>query len=243
MEALQERLEGVRRRIEAACLRAGRQADDVKMVAVSKTFGPDDVREAADAGLTVFGESKVQEARHKIGMCPGHLEWHLVGHLQTNKVKEAVRFFRVIHSIDSWRLLEATNAAAQSAGVSVQALLEVNVSGEGSKFGVPPSEMPALLERCGGLPNVDILGLMTIPPFTPTPEGGRPHFRRLRDLRDQLQAATGVPLPELSMGMSGDFEVAIEEGATWIRLGSILFGDRPKKAVFRPSDDETMDGP
>jgi pyridoxal phosphate enzyme (YggS family) len=150
----------------------------------------------------------------------------MIGHIQRNKARDVVRLFSYVHAVDSVRLLEALDAAAAEAGKTLPVLLEVNVSGEGSKFGLAPDEVPAALERCASLMNLDVSGLMTIPPFTPETEAARPHFARLRALRDTWREATGFPLDELSMGMSHDFEVAIEEGATWIRLGTILFGDR-----------------
>lgn len=184
------------------------------------------MRTLAEAGFDVFGESRVQEARQKIPLCPGGLTWHMIGHIQRNKARDVVRLFSVVHSVDSVRLLEALDAAAAAEGKTLPVFLEVNVSGEGSKFGLPPAEMPAVLERSATLMNLDVAGLMTIPPFTPDPEDARVHFARLRELRDEWRSASGFPLEELSMGMSHDFEVAIEEGATWVRLGTILFGAR-----------------
>jgi pyridoxal phosphate enzyme (YggS family) len=219
-------LEQVRTRISEACARAGRPVESVKLVAVSKRQGPDAVRALAEAGVELFGESRVQEARQKIPLCPGGLTWHMIGHVQRNKVRDIVRLFSYVHSVDSLRLLEALDGAAAEAGKTLSVLLEVNVSGEGSKFGLAPDEVPAVLERCGSLMNLDVSGLMTIPPFTPESEDARVHFARLRELRDAWRDSSGFPLDELSMGMSHDFEVAIEEGATWIRLGTILFGDR-----------------
>jgi pyridoxal phosphate enzyme (YggS family) len=222
-------LDEVRRRVEAACRRAGRDAAGVSIAAVAKTHGPEAVREGADCGLTAFAESRVQEAAQKIPLCPGNLEWHMVGHLQRNKVRAAVRLFRVIHSVDSWRLLEGVDRECAEAGCVMPVMIEVNVSGERSKFGAAPEEVPSWLERSGTLVHVSLIGLMTIPPFTPEPEQARPYFRRLRELRDQWRERTGIELRELSMGMSGDFETAVEEGATWIRLGTALFGPRPPR--------------
>lgn len=226
-------------RIEAACGRAGRDPRSVRVVAVAKNHGPDLVREAADAGLSIIGENRVQEAMQKQPLCPGHLEWHLVGHLQRNKARHAASLFRMVHSVDSWRLLEALEGACEEAGVRMPVCLEVNVAGEASKFGLPPAEAPALLARCGELSRVEVCGLMTVPPFAPDPEATRPFFRQLRDLRDRWEQDSGVGLPELSMGMSNDFEVAVEEGATMVRLGTILFG--PRTAAWRraTSEDET----
>ncbi len=229
MKDFAERLESVRGRVSAACARVKRE-EDVKIVAVTKTFDSEDVRVAVECGLTVMGESKVQEARQKIPLCPGSIEWHMIGHLQKNKVKNAVQLFRMIHSVDSFELLEVIDTACKDAGVEMPVCLEVNVSGEGSKFGMAPENIGNVIERSETLLNVSIEGLMTIPPFTEDVEGARPYFRRLRELRDECRSRTGVDLKELSMGMSHDFEVAVEEGATYIRLGSVLFGERKKKA-------------
>lgn len=235
-ETFQDRLDAVNRRIEAACVRSGRDSAGVKLIAVSKTHGPDSIREAAGCGLRIFGENKVQEAKAKIPLCSGSLSWHMVGHLQRNKVREAVQLFEMIHSIDSLKLLEAVDAACDEAGRNMPVLLEVNVSGESSKFGMPPESVPEVLESASRLMHVSIAGLMTMPPFAEDVEKARPHFRRLRDLRDQWRAATGVGLDELSMGMTHDFEVAIEEGATWVRVGTALFGERGE--TWRPAVSE-----
>ncbi len=225
-ETFQERLDAVRGRIAAACARAGRDPASVRMVTVAKTHGPDRVREAAECGVTVFGENKVQEAKAKIPLCPGHLSWHMVGHLQRNKVKDAVPLFDMIHSVDSVRLLETVDRVSAEAGKTMPVLVEVNVSGEGSKFGLAPEGVPEVLEASNKLDHASVVGLMTMPPFTEDPEKARVHFRRLRELRDQWRARTGMPLDELSMGMTNDFEIAIEEGATWVRIGTALFGER-----------------
>ncbi len=222
----QERLDQVRERMAAACARAGRRPDDVQLIAISKTYGPDRVREAAACGLRIFGENKVQEAEAKVPECPGQLSWHLVGHLQSNKAARAVALFDQIHSVDSLKLLQRLEAAAAAEGQRLPVLLEVNVSGEASKFGLPPAAVPELLAHAPELDLVQIAGLMTMPPLTPDPERARHFFRRLRELRDEWSGASGLPLAELSMGMSHDFEVAIEEGATWIRVGTALFGER-----------------
>ena len=227
------------RRIEAACARVGRDPDTVRVVAVAKNHSPDLVREAVAAGLSIIGENRVQEAMQKQPLCPGIIEWHLVGHLQRNKVRHAAALFRMVHSVDSWRLLEALDGACEEAGVRMPVCLEVNVAGEASKFGLPPADAPAVLSRCGDLSRVTVCGLMTVPPFASDPEAVRPHFRRLRELRDRWEQDTGVGLPELSMGMSSDFEVAVEEGATMVRLGTILFGPRTAPWRRSTSDDET----
>jgi PLP dependent protein len=231
-ETFQERLDAVMQRIESACRRAGRDPASVKLIAVSKTHGPDSVREAADCGLRIFGENKVQEAKAKIPLCAGNLSWHMVGHLQRNKAYDAVQLFEMIHSIDSLKLLETIDAACDAAGRNMPVLIEVNVSGESSKFGMAPEAVPEILESANRLMHVSIAGLMTMPPFTEDVEKARPHFRKLRELRDQWRAATGIGLEELSMGMTHDFEVAIEEGATWIRVGTALFGERGE--TWRP---------
>lgn len=221
-----ERIKSVFDRMEAACRRAGREPGSVRLVAVSKTHPPETVREAYEAGLRVFGESRVQEAAAKIPMCPGDISWHMIGHLQRNKARHAVQLFDVIHSADSLRLLETLDRLAQEAGRRPQVLLEVNVSGERSKFGMPPEEGPSLLEKATKLRNIQIVGLMTMPPFFEEPEKARPFFQRLRALRDEWRAQTGFSLDELSMGMTHDFEIAIEEGATWVRVGTAIFGER-----------------
>lgn len=226
MSHLAEKLDAIRVRIEGACGRAGREPDEIGLLAAAKKRSPEEVDGAADAGITTIGENRVQEAREKIPLCSGRLEWHMIGHLQSNKVREAVRLFSMIHSVDSSKLLGAIDSACDAAGKTMPVCLEVNVSGESSKFGLAPDDVPGLLDMSTGLMSVDVVGLMTMPPFTVDPEGARPYFRRLRELRDEWAASSGVELRELSIGMSNDFEVAIEEGATWIRLGTVLFGDR-----------------
>ncbi len=198
----------------------------MRLLAVTKKQPPERVREALEAGVALFGENRVQEAMAKISMCPGQAVWHMIGHLQTNKVREAVRLFQMIHSVDSLKLLEALDAAGTAAGRVMPVLLEVNVSGESSKFGLAPEAVPAVLEAANRLHRVQVAGLMTIPPAADEPEKARPHFARLRTLRDAWRAGTGYGLDELSMGMSGDFEVAIEEGATCVRIGMAIFGPR-----------------
>ncbi len=225
-EGVAERLERILAVRAAACRRVGRDPESARLLAVSKTFPPDAVAEAARAGLICFGESKVQEARQKIPQCAGNLRWHMVGHLQRNKVREAVGLFEWLHAVDSWRLLETLEAAAEEAGRALTVCLEVNVAGESSKFGMAPAELPGVVAQTRTLRRVTVAGLMTLPPFTVDPEGARPYFRRLRELRDACEAEQGVALPELSMGMSHDFVVAVEEGATWLRVGTALFGAR-----------------
>lgn len=212
--------------MEEACRRAGRDPNTVRLVAVSKTHGPERIREAVEAGQLVFGESRVQEARAKIPECPAQARWHFVGHLQRNKAAAAVELFDLIHSVDSIRLLETLDRCAAEAGKIMPVFLEVNVAGERSKFGLAPAEVPAVLARAQELHHVEVRGLMTLPPFAEDPEKVRPWFAQLRELRDRWREETGFALEELSMGMSHDFEVAIEEGATWIRVGTALFGER-----------------
>ncbi len=218
-----ERLEAVERRIAEACENAGRSRDSVKLLAVSKTKPPEAVREAADCGLRLFGENKVQEAQAKIPQCPSGLEWHLIGHLQSNKARIAANLFRMIHSVDSLKLLQALETHADTA---LPVLLQVNVSGESSKSGMHPGEVAGVVEAANRMSRIEVHGLMTIPPFTPDPEKARTHFAALRQLRDRAEDETGTPLPELSMGMSHDLEIAIEEGSTWVRIGTDLFGSR-----------------
>ena len=220
------RLRDVRRRIAAACERAGRDVNDVNILPVGKKHGPERIAELVAAGLTVCGENRVQEAQHKIPLCSGELEWHMIGHLQRNKVRAATAIFSMIHSIDSAGLAEAVDGACGEGGKTLPVCLQVNVSGERSKSGMAPEETQGVLDRCRRLMNIDVVGLMTIPPFSADPREAAPFFAQLRALRDQLRESTGFPLENLSMGMSNDFEVAIEEGATWVRLGSVLFGRR-----------------
>jgi pyridoxal phosphate enzyme (YggS family) len=225
---LNANIERVEERLAAACAACGRERGDITLVAVSKKQSADRVREAVEGGLTVFGENRVQEAMAKMPELPGSLRWHLIGHLQTNKVRAAVHAeFELIHSVDSERLLLALEEAAAAAGRNQPLLLQVNVSGESSKFGLAPEGLMPLLDCASRCPHLELRGLMTIPPFTEDPENAAPHFARLRDLRDRAAASSGFPLAELSMGMSHDLEVAVREGATLVRIGTDLFGARP----------------
>ena len=229
MKPFDEILAEVRVRIEAACKRAGRDPSEVEVIAVTKTHGAEVVKEAWDAGLRVVGENKVQEAAWKKPASVTGPMWHLIGHLQSNKVRKALELFDFFHSVDSAALADRMNAIADDMGASPHILLEVNVSGEKSKSGMKPEEVRDVLahiaETC---PRITVEGLMTMAPFSENPEDARPYFRRLRELRDRLEKDLGIGLPRLSMGMSGDYEVAVEEGATWVRLGTVLFGERPK---------------
>ena len=224
-------LSNIRQRIAAAASRAGRAPDSVTLLAVTKSQPPEAVQEAARLGLTLFGENKVQEAKAKIPLCSGRLQWHMIGHLQSNKCRDAVELFSMIQGVDSLSLAEEINKRAEQAAKTLPILLEVNIVGEGSKFGYKPEQLLADLEKLNALPRLEIHGLMTIPPWSPLPETVRPVFRKLRQLKGECEQRLGAPLPQLSMGMSGDFDVAIEEGATIVRIGTALFGERPKAAA------------
>lgn len=223
---LAENLEHIEQRIRSACERAERPRDSVLLLAVSKTHPPETIRAAVDLGLIYFGENKIQEAKAKIPNSPGKAHWHFIGHLQSNKCRDAIELFEMIHGVDSLAIAQEINKRAEQAGKTMPILLEINVAGEGSKFGYKPEQMLAELEAINALPRLEIHGLMAIPPFTPEPEKARPYFQKLRTLKQQAEARLGVPLPHLSMGMSGDFEAAIAEGATIIRIGTALFGER-----------------
>jgi pyridoxal phosphate enzyme (YggS family) len=227
------RLADVRARIARAAGRAGRDPASVRLVAVSKTFPAAAVRDAAQAGQIDFGENKVQEAIAKMDAARDlAIRWHLVGHLQSNKAKKAAQF-DVIHSIDSASLLSKLDDAAAEIGRRPQLLVQVDLAGEATKFGATEAELPSIFEAATAARAARTVGLMIIPPAVDAPDAARPYFRRLREVRDRLQAlgVDGAMLGELSMGMSDDFEVAIEEGATLVRVGSAIFGPRPAGAV------------
>lgn len=229
-ESIGDNLERIRAQIEASASRAGRSAQEVTLVAVSKAHPPEAVGEAIASGQLLFGENRVQEARAKIARLPGRARWHLIGHLQSNKVRQALPLFERLHGIDSLEIAREVNRVAAELGLFPKVLLEVNVAGEGSKFGFGLETIPAQMEELLALERLEIDGLMAIPPFTPDAEASRPYFRALRECRDRLAQACRVPLPELSMGMSHDFPVAIEEGATFVRVGTSIFGTRKGKA-------------
>ncbi|MEI8037547.1 MAG: YggS family pyridoxal phosphate-dependent enzyme [Verrucomicrobiota bacterium] len=216
----------VRRRITAACARARRDPAGVELIAVSKTFPAAAVREAAATGQRQFGESKLQEAEPKIELVAGGLRWHFIGRVQRNKVRRILPLFEVIHAIDSTALAGYVNEVARELGLFPKVLLQVNVAGEASKGGFEPADLRVEILGLLALDRLEVMGVMCIPPPGPAPESARPWFVALRELRDELARVTGVPLPWLSMGMSGDYEVAIEEGATHVRVGSAIFGDR-----------------
>jgi pyridoxal phosphate enzyme (YggS family) len=228
MPAVAESLERVRDQIAHAVAKAGRSADDVELVAISKTHEADKVREAIYAQQTLFGESRVQEARVKIPELPSSIRWHFVGHLQKNKIRQALPLFELIHSVDSLALAQDINRIAEEDGLHPRVLLEVNVAGEGSKFGFRPEQLRAEMESLLALPRLSILGLMTIPPIAEEPESSRKYFVQLRELRDQVQTEFHVDLAQLSMGMTQDFAVAVEEGATLVRVGTAIFGARSR---------------
>ena len=223
------RLAEVRRRIADAATSAGRDPSSVQLIAVSKTFPINAIRDAFAAGQRDFGENKVQEGLQKFATSADlPIRWHLLGHLQTNKARKAVSAFAMIQSVDSVDLLQKLDRAADESEHMPELLIQVDLAGEATKFGAPPGEVPRLFDAAGACRAARIVGLMTLPPIPDTPEDARPWFRRLRDLRDEW-LASGVPAPmlrELSMGMSGDFEVAIQEGATMVRVGTAIFGSR-----------------
>jgi len=226
---LAENLEQINTRIAAACQRAGRDPASVMLMAVSKTHPPEIVHAAAGLGLVFFGENKVQEAKAKIPQCSGKLRWHFIGHLQSNKARDAVELFEMIQSVDSLALAQELNKRCDQAGKRMPILLEVNLAAEASKFGYAPERLLAELNDLNALPRLEIHGLMTVPPWKPAAEQVRPFFRAARELKQRCEEVLRAPLPHLSMGMSGDFEVAIEEGATIVRIGTALFGERAKR--------------
>jgi pyridoxal phosphate enzyme (YggS family) len=228
-----DRLADVRGRIGAAARSARRDPSTVRLIAVSKTFPLHLIREAWAAGQRDFGENRVQEGLQKISESTDlEIRWHLLGHLQTNKARKAGQAFATIHTVESVELLTKLDAAATDAGRSLELLIQVDLAGEATKHGVPPDEVPRLLEAAAAYRAAQVVGLMTLPPIPDTAEESRPYFRRLRELRDEW-LTSGVPaamLRELSMGMSGDFEVAVQEGATMVRVGTAIFGSRHVEA-------------
>ena len=225
MSSIYNNLQSVRERIAAAATRAGRSPSEVTLLAVSKTFSAELVSEALAAGQIEFGENRVQELAEKTPLLPDTCRWHLIGHLQKNKVRQALQFASMIQSVDSLSLLQRINRIAGEMELAPEILLEVNISGEDSKFGVSPEEVEPLLEAVREGP-ARCLGLMTMAPLQASEIELAAVFAGLRQLRERLAANTGIALPELSMGMSGDFEIAIAEGATIVRLGSAIFGGR-----------------
>ena len=226
MPNIAENIAQVQQRIATACKRTERSPEEVQLVAIGKKFTADVIREASDAGLTLFGENRVQEAKAKIPDCPGHLRWHFIGNLQTNKCRDAVALFDMLHAVDSLHLAEELNKRCEQAAKVMPVLLEVNVSGEGSKHGFTSETAVNAMEAFFDFPQLELHGLMTMAPYSRQPESSRPYFQKLCEVKAACEDKLGAPLPELSMGMSGDYEIAIEEGATLIRLGTTLFGPR-----------------
>ena len=233
--SIAENLARVRERIDAAARRSGRRSEDVALMAVSKTFPAERIREAYDAGIRLFGENRVQEFAGKVDSLRDlrDAEWHLIGHLQTNKAAKAVELFAAVDSVDSLRLAQKLDGSAKQLAKKIEVLIEINVGGEAAKSGVAPEsrELEELLFAAAELEQLEFRGLMTVPPFTEDPQQARPYFRKLRELRDQIAARRlpAVDMTVLSMGMSHDFEVAIEEGSTCVRVGTAIFGERPSK--------------
>jgi pyridoxal phosphate enzyme (YggS family) len=233
MSSIAENLQRVRNQIADAATKSRRSAGDVQLVAITKTNPAEKVREAIEAGQTLFGESRVQEARAKVPDLPSTARWHFVGHLQKNKIRHALPLFEMFHSIDSLALAQEMNRIAGEEGLHPRVLLEINVAGEGSKFGFAPDKLRQQMEQLLELPGLSILGLMTIPPLSEEADASRKYFVQLRELRDRLEPEFRVDLSQLSMGMTNDFPIAIEEGATLVRVGTAVFGERKRKAEVR----------
>ena len=230
---VRERLEMIRGRMDAAARRSGRSPEDIRLVAVSKTVEPDRIRDAIQAGQLLFGENRVQEAKRKIEAIREAVQWHLVGHLQRNKVREAVRLFEMVHSVDSVALLEDLNRHAAQQQKTIEVLVQVNLDRETTKHGVGEESIPKIFTAVGILSSIQVKGLMILPRYEPDPEKSRPKFRRLSELAEEIRQKRypNVEMRELSMGMTEDFEVAIEEGATLVRIGRAIFGERPNSPV------------
>ncbi len=231
MNEIAERLVAIREKMAMAALAAGRNPAEVELVAVSKTHPTESVREACEAGQIIFGENRVQELVSKAPLLPSHLHWHLIGHLQKNKIRKVLPTVDLIHGVDSLSLAREIDRVASELGLFPRVLLEVNVSGESTKFGFTPGLLSRELETLLALPRLQVEGLMTIAPYVEIAEDVRPVFASLRKLRDDFTRQFRVPLTTLSMGMSGDFEIAIAEGATLVRIGTAIFGNRPKKTA------------
>jgi pyridoxal phosphate enzyme (YggS family) len=229
MSSILDNLERVREQIAQAAAKAGRDVKDIELVAIAKTHPAEKVREAVEAGQTLFGESRVQEARAKISEVSSNIRWHFVGHLQKNKVRQALPLFEMIHSVDSLALAQDINRIAEEEGLYPRVLLEVNVAGEGSKFGFAPDDLREQMEALLALPRLSIEGLMCIPPLAVEEEDSRKFFVQVRELRDSLEKEFNMKLPQLSMGMTQDFPIGIQEGATLVRVGTAIFGERSKK--------------
>jgi len=226
MSSVKENLLKVRERIERAAQKAGRDPKEIKLVAVSKTVEVARIKEAIEAGVSVLGENYVQEAQKKIEALGKPVSWHFIGHLQSNKAKYAVRLFDVIHSIDSIPLAEELNRKVEEPDRVIRVMIEVNLSKEATKFGTDEERVLNLAKKIQQLKHLSLEGLMTMPPYFDSPEMGRPYYRALRELKERM-IKEETPMKELSMGMSNDFEIAIEEGATYVRVGTAIFGPRP----------------
>jgi pyridoxal phosphate enzyme (YggS family) len=226
MTSIADSLDRVREQIATAATKSGRSASAVELVAITKTHLAEKVREAIEAGQTLFGESRVQEARAKVPELPSNIRWHFVGHLQKNKVRQALPLFEMIHSVDSLALAQDINRIAEEEGLYPRVLLEVNVAGEGSKFGFSPHDLRGQMEALLALPRLSIEGLMCIPPLAVESEDSRKFFVQVRELRDSIEKEFSMKLPQLSMGMTQDFPIGIEEGATLVRVGTAIFGER-----------------
>jgi pyridoxal phosphate enzyme (YggS family) len=226
MTSIADSLDRVREQIATAATKSGRSASAVELVAITKTHLAEKVREAIEAGQTLFGESRVQEARAKVPELPSNIRWHFVGHLQKNKVRQALPLFEMIHSVDSLALAQDINRIAEEEGLYPRVLLEVNVAGESSKFGFSPDDLRGQMEALLALPRLSIEGLMCIPPLAVESEDSRKFFVQVRELRDSIEKEFSMKLPQLSMGMTQDFPIGIEEGATLVRVGTAIFGER-----------------
>lgn len=229
MSFIADNLDHVREQISTSAAKSGRMLDDIELVAVTKTHPAESVREAVEAGQSLFGESRVQEARAKIPELPSNCRWHFVGHLQKNKIRHALPLFEMFHGIDSLALAQDINRIAEEEGLYPRILLEVNVAGEGSKFGFAPDALAEQMEALLGLPRLSIEGLMCIPPLAMESEDSRKFFVQVRELRDSIEKQFSLKLPHLSMGMTQDFPIGIEEGATLVRVGTAIFGERKKR--------------
>jgi pyridoxal phosphate enzyme (YggS family) len=227
MSEIRENYIRVMERIERAARKVGRDPKEVKLVAVSKTVESARIKEAIEAGVSILGENYVQEAQKKIEEIGRPVAWHFIGHLQTNKAKYAIRLFEMIHSLDSLPLAEELNRRAEQGGQVAKVMIEVNISGEATKFGTDEEKVFSIARGILNLNHLSLEGLMTMPPYFDSPEMSRPYYIKLRELKEKM-IREGIPLKELSMGMSNDFEIAIEEGATYVRVGTAIFGERKK---------------
>lgn len=226
MSSIAENLEAIRHRLNEAAARSGRAAESIELLAVSKTHPVETIQQAVEAGQVLFGENRVQEILLKQPQLPGKLQWHLIGPLQSNKVRKILPHVEMIHAVDSLDIARDINRIAGELGLHPRVLIEINLATESTKHGFSVAQIREQLEPLYALDRLYIQGLMCIPPFDPVPEKTRPYFIKLRELRDELEKSGGAPLPQLSMGMSHDFETAVEEGATIVRVGSAIFGNR-----------------